>query len=182
MDVTKGRRRFLTQLRNYQPRRKEQSSISLMERSLARSGARLRSSRIADNQRSLEDVSAFSASKSSSTSSPEGHGREILLRLLKQITEFLERKEMMSTRLAASKEWRKSRSRRRSESNNLFEVVIQVCEQRMRRLKRSVRWVATRNIFVFFSFIYCCCYLGRLWEVTEDESGRSGVPNLHECW
>ncbi|EEY65696.1 uncharacterized protein PITG_03214 [Phytophthora infestans T30-4] len=104
-----------------------------MERSLSRSGARMRSSRVVDNQ----DVSPFSVSKSSS-SSPEDRGRDILLGLLRQITEFLERKEMMSTRVAASKEWRKSRSRRRSESsNNLFEVVIQVCEQRMRRLKRS---------------------------------------------
>uniref|UniRef100_H3GNT9 Uncharacterized protein n=1 Tax=Phytophthora ramorum TaxID=164328 RepID=H3GNT9_PHYRM len=105
-----------------------------MERALARSGARLRSSRLADNQRPLEDA----ASRSSSSSS-EDRGRDILLRLLKQITEFLERKEMMSTRVAASKEWRKSRSRRHSEasSNNLFEVVIQVCEQRMRRLNRS---------------------------------------------
>ncbi|KAG3034278.1 hypothetical protein PC121_g2800 [Phytophthora cactorum] len=103
-----------------------------MERSLSRSGARLRSSRVADNQ----DVTSDFASKSSS--SPEDHGRDILLGLLRQITEFLERKEMMSTRVAASKEWRKSRSQRRSESsNNLFEVVIQVCEQRMRRLKRS---------------------------------------------
>ncbi|KAF4139551.1 hypothetical protein GN958_ATG11452 [Phytophthora infestans] len=92
-----------------------------------------RSSRVVDNQ----DVSPLSVSKSSS-SSPEDRGRDILLGLLRQITEFLERKEMMSTRVAASKEWRKSRSRRRFESsNNLFEVVIQVCEQRMRRLKRS---------------------------------------------
>ncbi|KAF1794785.1 hypothetical protein GQ600_17487 [Phytophthora cactorum] len=103
-----------------------------MERSLSRSGARLRSSRVTDNQ----DVTSDFASKSSS--SPEDRGRDILLGLLRQITEFLERKEMMSTRVAASKEWRKSRSQRRSESsNNLFEVVIQVCEQRMRRLKRS---------------------------------------------
>ncbi|KAG7380660.1 hypothetical protein PHYPSEUDO_006962 [Phytophthora pseudosyringae] len=106
-----------------------------MDRSLARSGARLRSSRLADNQ----EASALSASRSSFSSSPDARGRDILLRLLTQMTEFLERKEMMSTRVAASKEWRKSRSRRRSESgsNNLFEVVIQVCEQRMRRLKRS---------------------------------------------
>ncbi|KAE9000044.1 hypothetical protein PF011_g14369 [Phytophthora fragariae] len=102
----------------------------VMERSLARSSARLR---VADNQRPLEDASA---SRSSSVS-PESRGREILRRLLQQITEFLERKQMMSTRVAASRDWSKSRSRRRSESsNNLFEVVIQVCEQRMRRLKR----------------------------------------------
>ncbi|ETL31137.1 hypothetical protein L916_15977 [Phytophthora nicotianae] len=105
-----------------------------MERSLSCSGARLCSSLVVDNQ----DASTFFASKSAS-SSPEDRGRDILLELLKQIMEFLERKEMMSTRVAASKEWRKSRSRRRSEnSNNLFEVVIQVCEQRMRRLKRSI--------------------------------------------
>ncbi|POM63793.1 Hypothetical protein PHPALM_20764, partial [Phytophthora palmivora] len=99
-----------------------------MERSLAHSSVRLRSSR-ADNQ----DVFA---SKGFS-SSPEGRGRDILLRLLKQIIEFLERKEMMSSRVAASKEWRKSRSRRRANTNNLFEVVIQVCEQRIARLNRS---------------------------------------------
>ncbi|KAL3673717.1 hypothetical protein V7S43_001414 [Phytophthora oleae] len=96
-----------------------------MDRSLTRS---MRSSRVANNQ----DVSTLSEGS-------EDRGREILLRLLKQIIEFLERKEMMSSRVAASKEWRKSRSGRRSESSsNLFEVVIQVCEQRMRRLKRSV--------------------------------------------
>eukprot|EP00644_Phytophthora_capsici_P005729 jgi/Phyca11/13017/fgenesh1_pg.PHYCAscaffold_2_\ len=92
-----------------------------MDRSLTRS---MRSSRTANNQ----DVSTVS----------EDRGKEILLRLLTQIVEFLERKEMMSSRVAASKEWRKSRSGRRSESNNnLFQVVIQVCEQRMRRLRRS---------------------------------------------
>ncbi|KAK1948372.1 hypothetical protein P3T76_000662 [Phytophthora citrophthora] len=95
-----------------------------MDRSLARS---MRSSRVANNQ----DVSTLSESS-------EDRGKEILLKLLKQIIEFLERKEMMSSRVAASKEWRKSCSGRRSEtSSNLFEVVIQVCEQRMRRLRRS---------------------------------------------
>ncbi|RLN63173.1 hypothetical protein BBJ29_006356 [Phytophthora kernoviae] len=97
-----------------------------MERSMARSGMRLR----------LEDTPKWTASGTSSSS--QDRGREILLQLLTQIIEFLERKELMSSRVAASKEWRKSRSRRRTESShNLFEVVIQVCEQRMRRLKRS---------------------------------------------
>ncbi|OWZ19742.1 LOW QUALITY PROTEIN: hypothetical protein PHMEG_0005967 [Phytophthora megakarya] len=99
-----------------------------MERSL------VRSSRVSDNQDGL----GLASSKGFS-SPPEDRGRDILLRLLQQITEFLERKELMSSRVAASKEWRRSRSRCRSEtSTNLFEVVLQVCEQRMRRLRRSV--------------------------------------------
>jgi hypothetical protein len=110
------------------------AQAAAMEPSLARS--RLRASRSTDNQRLLEDASVLCSSMSST---PEDRGRDILLHLLKQISEFLERKEMMSSRVAASKEWRKSRSRRRSESStNLFEVVIQVCEQRTRRLQRSV--------------------------------------------
>ncbi|KAG7401918.1 hypothetical protein PHYBOEH_009498 [Phytophthora boehmeriae] len=91
---------------------------------MERSGVRLR----------LEDSAKWNATDA------QDRGRGILLQLLTQITEFLERKEMMSSRVAASNEWRKSRSRRHAESsNNLFEVVLQVCGQRMRRLKRSER-------------------------------------------
>ncbi|RLN20711.1 hypothetical protein BBJ28_00018399 [Nothophytophthora sp. Chile5] len=109
-----------------------------MELARVRAGSRMRVNSNGDNQQTCEDAPALSAA-SAGAASPQERGHEILLQLLTQITEFLERKEMMSTRVAASKEWRKSRSRRRQteNNNNLFEVVIQVCEQRMRRLKRA---------------------------------------------
>ncbi|KAL7691478.1 hypothetical protein Plhal304r1_c009g0036351 [Plasmopara halstedii] len=109
-------------------------SREAMDRILARSGVRLQSSRVQNNQDGSDPYES-----SSSSSSSEDRGRDILLRLLQQIAAFLERKEMMSTRIAASNEWNQSLSRRRSKSsnNNLFEVIIDVCEQWMRRLKHS---------------------------------------------
>lgn len=58
----------------------------------------------------------------------------ILLQLLNEVTEFIARKEL-SARLAASTEWR---NLHQQVDNNVFEAVIQVCEDRMRRLQQHV--------------------------------------------
>ncbi|KAI9908256.1 hypothetical protein PsorP6_004451 [Peronosclerospora sorghi] len=107
-------------------------------------GASLRSLLHEPNQSAtMENISALCStskrSRDAASISFDDHKRAILLQLLKQVTEFLEHKEAKSSRLAVSTEWRKSRSQRRWERHNLFQVVVQVCKDRMTRLKRSTR-------------------------------------------
>lgn len=78
----------------------------------------------------------------------EPREREIMMQLLVQITDFVARKQQLSRRhrganSTSTTDWRKDfrRSRydervaeQRSDSKDLFEVVIRICEERMQQL------------------------------------------------
>lgn len=81
---------------------------------------------------SLDEYAKGGAGPQSGRLSGDQDEREIELQLLAEIAEFMARKEM-GVRRKAPAEWR---GLRRPMDNNLFELVMHVCEDRMQRLQQ----------------------------------------------